>query len=159
MEDWMPQAAELMLWHELNQLMTRYWADVDYNAGNDAHSYYAADAVYVVGDNRFEGQEKIRAFYTWRRQRGSSTTRHLLNQVRVLRDDATHARILGVLTLYRANGPPPFDGSYPPAMIADFEARCALGEDGEWRMTSHLEHPIFVGSDHPVSISIDPRRL
>ena len=155
----MPEIAELSLWYDLNQLMTDYWAEVDYNGGTEAHSFYTVDAVYVVGENRFEGQEKIRAFYTWRRKRGSSTTRHLLNQVRVLRAGTDSARILGVLTLYRADGPPPFNGTHPPSLIADFEAQCARREDGAWRIISHVETPIFVGRDHPFSISIDPQRL
>jgi hypothetical protein len=148
-----------ILWFELNQLITAFWADVDHNGGMEAHAYYAEGAIYVVGENRFEGQEKIRAFYEWRRQRSYSTTRHLLSQIRVFRDDARHARIAGVLTLYRANGRPPFNGAYPPSMIADFEVRCRLAEDGRWSILSHVETPIFVGSDHPVSLSIDPQRL
>jgi hypothetical protein len=44
-------------------------------------------------------------------------------------------------------------------MIADFEARCVLGDDRLWRFQSHILRPIFVGSDLPASISIDPQRL
>jgi len=47
----------------------------------------------------------------------------------------------------------------PPAMIADFEAQCVLGDDRIWRFQSHILRPIFVGSDLPASISIDPQRL
>ena len=155
----MQEQADPLLWHELSQLIISFWAEVDYNAGLDAHNFYTADAVYTVGENRFQGREKILAFYTWRRNRRQSTTRHLLNQVRVFRDSPTEARILGVLTLYRANGAPPYNGSYPPAMIADFEVACCLGEDGHWRIRAHAEMPLFVGSDHPFSISIDPDRL
>ena len=45
------------------------------------------------------------------------------------------------------------------AMIADFEAQCVLGDDELWRFQSHVLRPIFVGSDLPASISIDPQRL
>ncbi len=44
-------------------------------------------------------------------------------------------------------------------MIADFEAQCVLDEEGSWRFRSHLVRPIFVSSDLPASISIDPQRL
>jgi hypothetical protein len=44
-------------------------------------------------------------------------------------------------------------------MIADFEAGCVLGDDRLWRFRSHIIWPIFVGSDRPASISIDPQRL
>jgi hypothetical protein len=44
-------------------------------------------------------------------------------------------------------------------MIADFEAQCMFGDDEVWRFQSHVLRPIFVGSDLPASISIDPQRL
>jgi hypothetical protein len=44
-------------------------------------------------------------------------------------------------------------------MIADFEAQCVLGDDRLWRFQSHVLRPIFVGSDVPISLSIDPQRL
>jgi hypothetical protein len=60
---------DLALWYALNRLMTNYWADVDGNGGNQAHEFYLPDALYAVGNNRFEGEQKIRAFYARRRQR------------------------------------------------------------------------------------------
>ena len=57
---------DLALWYALNRLMTNYWADVDHNGGNEAHEFYLPDALYAVGNNRFEGTEKIRAFYARR---------------------------------------------------------------------------------------------
>jgi hypothetical protein len=150
---------DLALWCALNQLMSNYWAEVDDNGGNQAHQFYLPDAPYAVGNNRFEGEEKIRAFYVRRRQRGNTCTRHLVSNLRVFRDDARHARTVGVMSLYRADGRPPFLGVRPPAMIADFEAQCVFGDDLVWRFQSHTLRPIFVGSDLPASISIDPQRL
>jgi hypothetical protein len=147
------------LWYVLNRLMINYWAEVDHNDGSQAHEFYLPDALYAVGRNQFEGAEKIRAFYVRRRQRGNTTTRHLVGNLRVFRDDARRARIIGVMSLYRADGSPPFQSARPPAMIADFEAQCVLGDDLQWRFQSHVLQPIFIGSDLPTSISIDPRRL
>jgi hypothetical protein len=50
-------------------------------------------------------------------------------------------------------------GKAAPAMIADFEAQCVLGDDRLWRFQSHVLRPIFVGSDVPISLSIDPQHL
>jgi hypothetical protein len=44
-------------------------------------------------------------------------------------------------------------------MIADFEAQCVFGDDQMWRFQSHLLRTIFVSSDRPASITIDPQRL
>src|ERR1700748_2537568 len=95
---------DLALWYALNRLMTNYWADVDGNSGSQAHEFYLSDALYAVGANRFEGQQQIRAFYDRRRQRGSTTSRHLIDNLRVFRDDARRARMLGVMSLYLADG-------------------------------------------------------
>src|ERR1700730_11828358 len=134
---------DLALWYALNRLMTNYWTDVDSNCGAQAHEFYLPNALYAVGNNRFEGEQKIRAFYARRRQRGRTTTRHLVDNLRVFRDDARHARAVGVMSLYRADGNPPFQGARPPAMIADFEAQCVLGDDRLWRFQSHVLRPIF----------------
>jgi hypothetical protein len=44
-------------------------------------------------------------------------------------------------------------------MIADFEALCASADDRRWRFRSHLLRPVFISSDIPASVSIDPQRL
>jgi hypothetical protein len=96
------------LWRVPNRLMINYWADVGSNGGAQAHEFYLPDALYAVGNNRFEGEQKTRAFCARRRQRGRTTTRHLGNNLRVFRDDARHARTVGAMSLYRADGSPPF---------------------------------------------------
>ena len=149
----------LALWHALNRLMTDYWADVDHNGGSQAHEFYLPEALYTVGNNRFEGAEKIRAFYARRRGHGNTTTRHIVSNLRVFQDDARRARTVGVMILFRADGRPPFEWSRPPAMIADFEAHCVVDDDQMWRFQSHVLRPIFVSSDRPASITIDPQRL
>jgi hypothetical protein len=150
---------ELTLWLALNRLIAGYWADVDHNAGETAHRFYLPDGLFAVGGNRFPGEDKIRAFYARRRQQGNTTTRHLLSNVQVFQEEEWRARGVGVMSLYRADGRAPVIGARPPAMIADFDARCVLGNDGLWRFQSHVLRPIFVGSDLPASITIDPQRL
>jgi hypothetical protein len=155
----MPDSDDAALWYSLNRLIADYWAEVDDNGGNLAHEFYEPDAVYSVGSNRFDGAEKIRAFYARRRQHGTITTRHVISNVRAFRDGARSARVAGLMSLYRADGPPPIERMRPPAMIADFAATCVLGDDEAWRFKSHTIRPIFVGSDRPASISIDSDRL
>jgi hypothetical protein len=155
----MPDTDDLALWYALNRLITNYWAEVDDNEGSDAHRFYLPDALYVVGENRFVGNDNIRAFYDRRRARGNATTRHLITNLRVFRDAANRSRMTGVMSLYRADGRPPINDARPLAMIADFEARCVLVENDSWRFQSHILRPIFVGKDRPFSVTIDPERL
>jgi len=149
---------DLALWYALNRLMTNYWADVDGNSGSQAHEFYLSDALYAVGANRFEGQQQIQAFYA-RRRYGTVMTRHLVSNVRVLGENERHARTLGLISLYRADGKSPFQGSRPPAMIADFDAQCVLENNRSWRFRSHVLRPFIVSGDLPASIAIRPQPL
>ena len=151
---------DVALWYALYRLATNYWYEVDFNGGARAYEYYVPDGLFAVGGNRFEGHGKIRAYYAWRQRRGYITSRHLLNNLQVLPDDdGNHVRQIGVLSLYRADGRPPFQGERPPMLIADIIADCVRGGDEVWRYRSHELRPLFVGRDIPHSISIDPEFL
>jgi hypothetical protein len=155
----MLDSADVALWYALYRLATNYWFDVDFNAGVVAHEFYVPGGVFAVGENRFEGPEQIRGYYAWRQRRGYTTSRHLLNNLQVIPTDEDHVRQIGVLSLYRADGRPPFPAERPPMLIADIVADCIRGEDKVWRYQSHALSPLFVGRDIPPSISIDPQFL
>jgi hypothetical protein len=151
----MDDTPDQALWYALYRLETSYWWEVDLNDGRNAYAFYLPDGLYAVGDNRFVGHDKLRAFYNWRARRGQMTARHIVSNFQVTASDDTHARLLAVLSLYRSNGRPPILGSYPPCLIADVTGDCERDEDGMWRYRSHVVRPIFVGSDIPLSLSID----
>ena len=46
-----------------------------------------------------------------------------------------------------------------PELVADLSGDCVLGDDKIWRYQSHVLQPVFVGSDIPLSISIDTQIL
>ena len=154
----MVESDELALSYALNRLIADYWADVDENGGARAHEFYVADGLYSVGNSRFEGRDRIAAFYA-RRRYGKVMTRHVLSNLRTFGDDEPYARLTGMMSLYRAEGGSPFQGARPPAMIADFEARCVLGPDRQWRFQSHVLRPFIVGNDLPASIMIKQQTL
>ena len=87
-------SADFELWHALYTLEVRYWYDVDFNDGRNAHLFYLADGVFSVGDNEFHGRDRIRDFYAWRQARGTTTvrslrsTRHLLSNLVIPRRPA-----------------------------------------------------------------------
>ena len=155
----MTDTDDVALWYELYRFATNYWYEVDFNGGRRAHEFYVPDGVFAVGDNRFEGNDQIRAYYTWRQRRGHITSRHLLNNLQVFPADEDHARQIGVLCLYRADGRPPFQGERPPMLVADITADCVRGKDKVWQFQSHVLRPLFVGRDLPHSISVDPQFL
>jgi hypothetical protein len=150
---------EVALWYALHRFTTRYWFEVDLNGGGNAHAFYLPGALFAVGDNRFEGQEKIRAFYTKRRGRGALTARHVVSNLQVLPIDEHQVKLIGILSLYYAPGHPPHHGIHPPMLVADIAAECVLGADQDWRFQSHVLSPLFLGNALPISVSVDTGRL
>ena len=54
---------DVELWSALYRDATNFRYEVDFNGGAQAHEYYLPDGLFAVGDNRFEGYDKIRAYY------------------------------------------------------------------------------------------------
>jgi hypothetical protein len=155
---------EVMLWHALYQLETKYWHEVDANGGRNAHQFYLPDGLMVVGHNRFQGREKIKEFYAWRERQAVTaissvkTTRHLINNLFVESSSENAARVLGIVSFYGAVVRPPAPQSKPPMLIADLLNDCVLDPDNGWQFKSHTLQPIFMSHEAPPSIAIDTRR-
>src|SRR5262245_55882510 len=154
---------EIDLWHALYRLEARYWHEVDRNGGRNAHEFYLADGVLVVGHNRFQGREKIREFYAWRERHCTTvissvkTTRHLINNLFVESCDGRNAKVMGIVSFYGAASRPPAQQSKPPLLMADLVNECVLNDNG-WHFKSHMLHPVFMSHEAPPSIAIDTRR-
>jgi len=152
-----PQADAL--WCALYRLEAKYWYDVDFNGGCNAAKFYIASGVFAVGENQFEGRDRITAFYAWRRRRGEASTRHVVSNLIVEQQAADRAKAFGVISIYRGTGRPPFRGKSAPALVADLVSEWVREEDGVWRYAAHVLHPIFVGNDVPLSLAVDVREL
>jgi hypothetical protein len=147
---------EMRVWSALHHLECKYWYDVDFNGGRSAHEFYQHDGLYTVGQNRFEGRDGIKMFYDWRRRRGEVTTRHFITNTFVITPGERRAKMVGSMTIYRSRGSPPLGKTDGPILIADFTSDCVRGDDDVWRYASHIVNPVFVDSDAPFSLSVDP---
>jgi hypothetical protein len=162
---------ELLLWPALHRLETTYWYDVDFNEGRTAHEFFTPDGVKVVGHNRFEGRDGIREFYKWRarqtagkavRQLGVSgvkAVRHLITNLYVASSSERYATVLGIVSFYGGATYPTKRQSSPPTMVADLITECVLSKDNAWRYKSHTLRPVFMSSEAPPSMVIDPHFL
>jgi SnoaL-like domain len=156
--------AGFALWHALYVLEVRYWYDVDFNEGRNAHAFYTSDGVFAVGDNEFRGRDRIQQFYAWRGQRGLTTvrslrtTRHLISNFWLEQAGDREARAFGAISFYEASGRPPVKESKALILIADIINICALDEDDQWRFKSHVLRPVFMGDDVPLSLAVDLTR-
>jgi hypothetical protein len=149
---------ELRIWHALHQLEVGYWHDVDFNGGSSVHNLYCDDGLFAVGTKEFKGRDMIRMFYEWRQRRGE-TARHVITNVQVRAEDEGRATASGIITIYRGRGSAPHHTVTTPALVSDFVSNCVLTPDAAWRYASHVLRPIFVGTEMPLSLAIDPSFL
>jgi SnoaL-like domain len=158
---------ELLLWHALHRLEATYWYDVDVNEGRNAHEFFTSDGVKMVGHNRFEGREQIRAYYEWRaRQSGTEAVRklgisgvkavrHLITNLYVASSSERCATVLGIVIFYGGKSM----GQSNSPMVADLINECVLNKDNVWRFKSHTLRPVFMSNESPPSMKIDPNFL
>ena len=162
---------DFLLWYALHRLEVAYWYDVDFNDGRAAHDFFTPDGVKIVGHNRFEGREQIRAFYEWRAGQigekavdrlaisGVKAVRHLITNLQVTLSSDHSATMLGIIVFYGGLTYPSTRQSNPPMMVADLINECVLNEDNLWRFKSHTLQPVFMSAAPPPSMEIDPMFL
>jgi len=162
---------ELLLWHALHRLEATYWYEVDFNNGRTAHEFFTPDGVKIVGNNRFEGREQIRAFYEWRARQigakalgklwtsGAKAVRHLITNLFVASGSERCATVHGTVIFYGGLTYPSNRQSNPPMMVADLISECVLNEGNFWLYKSHTLRPVFMSDATPPSMGIDPNFL
>ena len=117
----------LALTHQLEALVIDYWHDVDTNWGENAPNYYTEDGVFKGTQNTYQGREKIRAFYKWRKDRGARTVIHSVSNFRAFPDGPDKATCHWILMLYAAGGAGKLSIDY----YFSAEREKALGRDVE----------------------------
>ena len=156
----MDSTVELALWYELYRLETRYWREVDCNAGRDAHEFYRPDGVFRVGKNCFAGRDFIKVYYQWRESHcHATTTRHFVNNLIVESAGEGSARAVGLVTYHRKDAVAMGSEGPAPILIADLVSDCIRGDDGVWRYASHVLAPVFRSDHAPLSMSVTPQFL
>ena len=162
---------ELLLWHALHRLEVTYWYDVDFNDGRTAHEFFTPDGVKIVGHNRFEGREEIRALYERRARQigatalgnlwtsGVKAVRHIITNLYVASSSQRCATVLSMVIFYGGLTYPSKRQSNPPTMVADLINECVLNKDNVWLFKSHTLRPVFMSDATPPSIGIDPKSL
>ncbi len=137
---------------EIHDLEIDYWHDVDFSWGRNAHTMYAEDGVFIIGDQKMLGPKGVQAFYSWREGRGDRVARHVVTNLRVTVRSVREASLRGIMCLFAADGKPVLPSS-PPILVADVVSECVLGTDSIWRFRHHELVPLFAGG---VPITLPP---
>ena len=146
----------LALTHQLEALVIDYWHDVDTNWGENAPNYYTEDGVFKGTQNTYQGREKIRAFYKWRKDRGARTVIHSVSNFRAFPDGPDKATCHWILMLYAADGKPPLP-SNPPIQIAYMTDHCVSDGDGGWLVKHRTFDDWFKGGIPTTNPNLDDK--
>lgn len=129
--------------------MVDYWYEVDMNGGAGVSRMYVEDGIFHAGPGKpLVGRAAIEQFYSWRKDRGVRTSRHVITNFRAVFHDASHATTYCVMMLLAADGAPVLP-SAPPIVTADLIDECVKCDDGIWRYVKRDFTPLFMGGAAP----------
>jgi len=136
---------------DLNTAFTRY---LDHNQVAELVDLFTADALYTHGTRESRGRPAIAALFGARGSR-VRTARHLYSGLSLDIEDSSHARGRCVCMTFAFDGPPPVRSTIPH-LVADFEDRYLLCNDGRWRFAERHIERIFEAPDNPGPVQIGP---
>lgn len=149
--DFLQQLQIRLAIEDLNTAFTRL---LDHNRVAELVALFTPDALYTHGRRQSRGRSAIEALFGARGAR-VRTARHLYSGLVVDIEDTSHARGRCVCMTFAFDGPPPVRGTIPH-LVADFEDRYLLCNDGHWRIAERHIERIFEAPDNlgPVQIGI-----
>jgi hypothetical protein len=128
----------------LYQNAVDYWYEVDLHGGTGVAEMYVEDGIFNGGGKPLVGRAAIEQFYTWRKDRGARTARHVITNFRAEFAGESHATTYCIMLLHAADGAPILPTA-PPIMITDLIDTCLKGDDGRWRFVERRFVPLFMG--------------
>lgn len=115
------------------------WA-IDHQAGEGVSALFMADGVYGYEGFEMRGPAAIDAFYRERRERGKRLSRHLFSAARLDRADDGSISAWSTLTLFAADGEPPYPATVTAIMDYHDQIVCV---DGAYRYAMRWVTPLF----------------
>ena len=113
---------------------------IDHQAGLGVAALFTEDGVYGYDGFEMRGTAGIEAFYRERRERGKRLSRHIFSSARLARGDDGSISAWSTLSLYAADGEPPFPAS--ATAIMDYQDRIVCIA-GSYRYARRWVTPLF----------------
>jgi SnoaL-like domain len=124
----------------IEDLLATYLYRLDHGQTDKLAELFAEDGVMDVENvGALKGHAAIAAYYEKRSK--TRTTRHIMTNLYIEFDDATHARTSHTLTYFAGEGAGPFPAT--PSGVADYSNIVVRGSDGKWRIQYRKPTPIF----------------
>ena len=125
----------------IERLNADFGHELDRGTSDGFAALFTPDALYTHGARILRGRDAIRAFFISRTAEGSRTSRHVVTGLRIDFQSPSEAVGVSVCTTFSMPGLPEI-ASTIPAIVADFEDRYVLTDDG-WRFAARNIVPIF----------------
>ncbi|OLR91873.1 nuclear transport factor 2 family protein [Actinokineospora bangkokensis] len=117
---------------DITDLLVEFAWRIDHDEGRGVEDLFTEDGEYLLFGHPVRGRDNIRSLYDHRRSRGTRTSRHLFDNIRVTPGPSEReARATSVLTLHAADGRPPLP--LAPLLVADYTDALHRDDDGQWR--------------------------
>ncbi len=113
---------------------------IDHRAGTGVSALFTDDGVYGYDGFEMHGTAGIDAFYRERRERGKRLSRHIFSAARLARANDGSISAWSTLTLYAADGEPPFLAT--ATAIMDYHDRI-VRVAGQFRYAKRWVTPLF----------------
>ncbi len=136
---------------ELQQFVTDYWFEIDFNDAQNLTAFYTEDCTYFGGSEiKYQGRAGIEKFYANSRaiKAGKRISRHMTANIRVVPHEKARATVYYGLMTYGAWGTPPLEVDFTPQQITDIRNECVRGDDGRWRIAVFHGEPIMYSPNH-----------
>ncbi|RBM11611.1 hypothetical protein DI005_33810 [Prauserella sp. PE36] len=124
----------------LEALSTEYSWLVDHGYADRAADLFTDDAVLSTGGNVVSGIADIRQHLEKRARSSEIRSRHVLSNIRLLREGTGLVRGTTIMTIYRTVG----ESGRPQLAVGDVEDLYRLGDDGCWRIAQRKLVPTFL---------------
>lgn len=113
---------------------------IDHRAGDGVSALFTHDGVYGYDGFEMLGTSAIDAFYRERRERGKRLSRHIFSAARLQRAQDGSVAAWSTLTLYAADGEPPYPAT--ATAIMDYRDRIVC-VNGDYRFSRRWVTPLF----------------
>lgn len=113
---------------------------IDHQAGNGVSALFTGDGIYGYTGFELAGTTAIDAFYYQRRERGKRLSRHVFSTARLERAADGSISAWSTLTLYAADGEPPYPATV--TAIMDYQDRIVC-VNKEYRYARRWVTPLF----------------
>jgi hypothetical protein len=137
---------------ELQDTLTRYWSEVDHNAGREAANFFTKDCTGFIGPTRITCRRDIENYYATKSANYrakvalSRVGRHCCANLQTRLTHSSRASLTFTLVSHAGFGELPIIGDTTPVSVSDAQIEFEHQDDGRWLIVQYRVSPLLVKS-------------